>query len=157
METITREGLIRQLKEKGLKITPQRIAIIEALVENRLLHPGANLIHAEARKKTKNVSLSTVYATLGEFSQQGLIKSLEFDRMENRYEGDLEEHINLVCRHCGKITDYHIPPSIEPKDIARRAGFLVMDARMEYYGYCRDCTMKRKDLNVARQTKKGVA
>lgn len=127
------------MKEKGLKITPQRIAIIEALVENRHLHPGATLIHSEAIKKTKSLSLSTVYATLDEFSQQGLIKFLEFDRMENRYEGNLEEHINLVCRRCGKIRDYYIPPSVETKEIVRDAGFVVTDTRMEYYGYCRDC------------------
>jgi Fe2+ or Zn2+ uptake regulation protein len=52
----------------------------------------------EAAKKTKNVSLSKVYATLGHFSQEGLIRSMEFDRMENRYEGNFEDHVNLVCR-----------------------------------------------------------
>lgn len=146
MKLITKEGLVRQLREKGFKITPQRRAIVEALVDNRHLHPGAHLIFEEARKKTKSLSLSTVYATMGEFSQHGLIKSLEFDRMENRYEGNLEEHVNLVCRRCGKIEDYRIPSFIEPKDIARKAGFQVIDARMEYYGFCRDCVTNRSDL-----------
>jgi Fur family peroxide stress response transcriptional regulator len=146
MKKLTREGLIGKLEERGFKITPQRLAIVDALVEKGHLHPGANLIYREARKRTKNVSLSTVYATLGEFFLQGIIKNLEFDRMENRCEVNLEEHINLVCRRCGKITDYHIPPSIEPKDIAREEGFTVTDARMEYYGYCRDCVTNREDL-----------
>ena len=83
------------------------MAIVDVLVEKGHLHPGATLIYEEARKITKSISLSTVYATLGEFTQQGLIKNPEFDRMENRYEGNLEEHINLVCRRCGKILDYH--------------------------------------------------
>jgi Fur family transcriptional regulator, peroxide stress response regulator len=144
MKMISKEDLIGQLKEKGLKITPQRLAIIDALVENRRLHPGANLIYTEARKKAKRVSLSTVYATLKEFSEKGMVKQLEFDRMENRYEGNLSEHINLICKRCGAIIDYNLPPTIEPKDIARRAGFVVTDARMEYYGYCRDC-LKRPD------------
>lgn len=148
MKKITREGLIGKLEERGLKLTPQRLAIVDALVEQGHLHPGANLICREARKKTKNVSLSTVYATLGEFVLQGIIKNLEFDRMENRSEVNLEEHINLVCRRCGKITDYYIPPSIEPKDIAREEGFMVTDARMEYYGYCRDCVTQREERPV---------
>ncbi|MDP1993077.1 MAG: Fur family transcriptional regulator [Syntrophales bacterium] len=151
MKSITKEGLVRQLREKGFKITPQRLAILDALMENGHLHPGANLIYEEARKKTKSVSLSTVYATLGEFSRQGLIKFLEFDRVENRYDANLEEHVNLVCRQCGKIEDYSIPPSIEPKDIAKKAGFQVMDARMEYYGYCRDCIAHRPDLPGAQK------
>jgi Fur family transcriptional regulator, peroxide stress response regulator len=154
MVMITQEGLIRKLREKGFKITPQRRAVVEALVENKDIHPGANLIYKEAVKKTKRVSLSTVYATLGEFVQQGLIKNMEFDRMENRYEGNLEEHVNLICRRCGKIADYRIPSSIEPKDIAREAGFMVTDARMEYYGYCRDCATEMKE-DIARRQARG--
>ncbi|MDP2862972.1 MAG: Fur family transcriptional regulator [Desulfobacterales bacterium] len=151
MKKITREELIGKLKERGFKITPQRLAIVDVLVEKGHLHPGANLIREEARKRTERVSLSTVYATLGELSQQGLIKNLEFDQLENRYEVNLEEHINLVCKLCGKIIDYHIPPSIEPKNIAREAGFIVTDARIEYYGYCRDCTTLPKSAHAGRQ------
>ena len=139
MRMINKEELISQLKEKGLRITPQRLAIIDALVENRRAHPGATMIFTEARKKAKRVSLSTVYATLREFSENGLIKSLEFDRMENRYDGNLSDHINLICRRCGAIIDYRIPVTLEPKDIARKAGFVVTDTRMEFHGYCRDC------------------
>ena len=146
MKSITKEGLVRQLREKGFKISPQRKAIVEALVDNRLLHPGAHLIFEEARKKTKSLSLSTVYATMGEFSQHGFIKSLEFDRMDNRYEGNLDEHVNLICKRCGKIEDYPLPALIEPEDIVGKTGFQVMDARMEYYGFCRDCVTNRSDL-----------
>jgi Fe2+ or Zn2+ uptake regulation protein len=139
---ISKNDLIGQLREKGLKITPQRLAIIDALVENRHVHPGATLIYEQARKKSGRISLSTVYATLKEFSEHGLIKSLEFDRMENRIDGNLSEHINLVCRKCGAISDFDLPSSIEPKDIMRKSGFVVTDTRMEYYGYCRNCLKK---------------
>jgi Fe2+ or Zn2+ uptake regulation protein len=140
---INKEDLINQLREKGLKLTPQRLAIIDALVKNCKAHPGASLIYKDARKKAKSVSLSTVYAALKEFSEKGLIKSLEFDRMENRYDGNLSEHINLICESCGTILDYNLPATVEPKDIARKSGFVVTEARMEYYGHCRDC-LKRK-------------
>ena len=136
---INKEDLISQLREKGLKVTSQRLAVIDALVKNRKLHPGASLIYKEARKKTKSVSLSTVYATLKEFSENGLIKSLEFDRMENRYDANLSEHINLICKRCVAIIDYDLPTTVEPRDIVKKSGFVVTEARMEYYGYCRDC------------------
>jgi len=139
---LNKDDLIGQLKEKGLKITPQRLAIIDALVENREAHPGATLIYEAARKKARRISLSTVYATMKEFSENGLIKQLEFDRMENRCDGNLSEHINLVCKKCGSISDFDLPSSIEPKDIMRKSGFVVTDTRMEYYGYCRDCLKK---------------
>lgn len=136
---LIKEDLVSQLKEKGLKLTPQRLAIIDALVEKCDTHPGTTLIYKEARKKAKSVSLSTVYATLKEFSEIGLIKLLEFDRMENRYDGNLSDHVNLICKRCGKIIDYHIPKNLGPKDITRKSGFVVTDTRMEFHGYCRDC------------------
>ena len=144
MNMSVKEDLIGQLKEKGLKLTPQRLAIIDVLVENCDRHPGVTLIFIEARKKARRVSLSTVYATLKEFSENGLIKELEFDRMENRYDVDLSDHINLICKRCGTIIDYDIPAPLEPKDIARKSGFVVTDTRMELHGYCRDC-LKRPD------------
>lgn len=116
MKKINKTDLIGQLKEKGLKMTPQRLAIIDALVENCDVHPGTSLIYDEARKKAPHVSLSTVYATLKEFSENGLIRQLEFDRMENRYDVDISDHVNLICNRCGKILDYSIPDSLEPRD-----------------------------------------
>lgn len=144
VDMISKDSLIGQLKDKGLKITPQRLAIIDALVENREAHPGATLIYEEARKKARRVSLSTVYAALKEFSENGLIRQLEFDRMENRYDVDLSDHVNLICNRCGKILDYYIPASLEPRDIARKSGFVVTETRLEFHGYCRDC-LKRSD------------
>lgn len=144
MRTNTKEDLIGQLKDNGLKITPQRLAIIDALVENRYEHPGATLIFHEARKKAGSVSLSTVYATLKAFSESGLIRQMEFDRLENRYDVDLSDHVNLICKRCGKVVDYHVPAPLDPKNIVRKSGFVVTDTRIEFHGYCRDC-LKRPD------------
>jgi len=137
---MNRNDFIRQLKEKGLKMTPQRVAIIDALVENYKAHPGAALIYEEARKRARRVSLSTVYATLKEFSANGLIRQLEFDRMENRYDLDFSDHVNLVCDRCGKIMDYSLPSSsLDHRDVTRKTGFVVTDTRLECHGFCRDC------------------
>ena len=135
-------SIIKKLREQKLKLTPQRVAVVDALVENTSLHPAASLIYKEARKKVKSLSLSTVYATLNELSRQGIIKMLEFDKMENRYEGNIAAHINLVCKGCNKIMDYKLPISINPKEVARKARFRVIDTRLEYYGYCQNCRKK---------------
>jgi Fur family transcriptional regulator, peroxide stress response regulator len=145
LTTVTKESITQQLKAKGLKLTPQRLAIIEVLVEKRDFHPGARSVYEEARKKRKSLSLSTTYATLNEFSRLGIIKTLQFDSMENRYEGNLEEHLNLICEHCGKILDYKILPVVDQHEIAKKTGFSVTDTRLEYYGYCRDCRTNTKE------------
>lgn len=136
---MTREAMIERLREKGLKITPQRRLIIDVLLEKQPLHPSASLIYAEGKKRTHGLSLSTVYATLHEFSRCGLIKTLEFDQMENRCEVNLEEHVNLICQRCGNIIDYPSPFFVDLAELTEKTGFLVQKTRLEYYGQCRDC------------------
>jgi Fur family transcriptional regulator, peroxide stress response regulator len=139
---LTREQMARELRAKGLKLTPQRLAIIEVLIEKQNFHPGARSVYEEAKKRKKSLSLSTTYATLNGLSRLGIIKTLQFDSMENRYEGNLEEHLNLVCEGCGKILDYEVPPVADQQEIEKKTGFSVRDTRLECYGYCRDCAAK---------------
>ncbi len=141
----TKELLLRELRAKGLRLTPQRLVIIEVLIEMGDSHPSAHSVYDEAKKRKKGLSLSTTYATLNEFSRLGFIKTLQFDTMENRYEGNIEEHLNLVCGRCGKILDYQVPRLADPDEIARETGFSVTDTRLEYYGYCRACRGETMD------------
>jgi Fe2+ or Zn2+ uptake regulation protein len=135
-----KESIIKKLKDKGLKLTSQRLAIIEVLDNMTPIHPSAYLIYHEARKKGKRLSLSTVYATLKELSKHGIIRTLEFDKMENRYEANTKEHINLICKGCNKIMDYHSPFMIDTREILKKCRFWVTDSRVEYYGYCQKCS-----------------
>ena len=149
-----KKSVIQRLKEKGLKITGQRLAIIEVLVEHGHIHPGASFIYREARKKHKSLSLSTTYATINEFIRYGIIKALEFDERENRCEGNLDEHINLVCDRCGKITDYPVSAYVDRTDVAKTTGFVITGNRCEYYGYCRDCSNGREGASPAAAPRK---
>jgi Fe2+ or Zn2+ uptake regulation protein len=131
------------LKESGLKVTSQRLAIIEVMMENTSLHPGASYIFQKAKKKIKGLSLSTVYYTLNELSKRGIIKMLEFDKMENRYEGSTFNHLNLVCIGCGSIQDFPGTIPISSKEVEEQMGFRPSEVRFEYYGYCKKC-LRRK-------------
>jgi Fur family peroxide stress response transcriptional regulator len=121
-------------------MTPQRLAIIDTRTENKGFHPGARFVYEEAKKKKKSLSLSTTYSTLNELTRLGIIKTLQFDRMENRYEGNLEEHLNLICERCGKIVDYKASMAIDRKIAERKTGFSIIDTRLDCYGYCRECS-----------------
>jgi len=138
-----KESIIERLKEKSLRITSQRLAIIDVLVEQGHIHPGAYFIYREARKKRKNLSLSTTYATINELIRYGIIKALEFDGRENRCEGNLDEHINLICDRCGKIVDYKPPLFVDRMNVRKTTGFVITSNRWEYYGYCQDCSKDR--------------
>ncbi|KUG22568.1 peroxide stress regulator perr, fur family [hydrocarbon metagenome] len=140
---LTKESIIQKLQDKGLRLTSQRLAIIDVLLRKGHLHPGARFIYKEAKKKCPGLSLSSVYANINELSRYGIIKSLEFDGKENRCEGNLEEHVNLICQHCGKITDFDIPVSLNQSEIAKKTGFMITKNRLEYYGYCVECTKSK--------------
>jgi Fur family transcriptional regulator, peroxide stress response regulator len=140
---MVKESIIQRLKEKGLSITRPRLAIIDVLVEQGHVHPGASFIYREARKKHRSLSLSTTYATINELIRHGIIKGLEFDAKENRCEVNLDEHINLVCDRCGRIVDYRAPVQVDRRKVARTMGFVITSNRWEYHGYCQECTKHR--------------
>ncbi|HVN97315.1 MAG TPA: Fur family transcriptional regulator [Syntrophorhabdaceae bacterium] len=140
---MTKESIIRQLKERGLRLTSQRLAVIDVLVRKGHLHPSAPFIYRGAKKKGAHLSLSSVYANIKELSRHGIIKSLEFDGKENRIEGNLDEHINLICEQCGRIVDYEAPVTLDQRSIAKKTGFMITRNRLEYYGYCGECAKSK--------------
>lgn len=130
--------IIKNLREKGLKLTPQRYEIIEVLTSDKS-HPSAPTIFQKARKKHPNISLSTVYSTLALLKKHRLVKELEFEAMDNRYDADTKSHLNLICSKCGKIEDFQDAVTIPPEIVERLTGFKAHDIRLEYYGLCKDC------------------
>jgi Fe2+ or Zn2+ uptake regulation protein len=149
-----KEFFIKRLRQVGLKATPQRIALIAAFEQHGRLHPSAIQIYKTAKKTVPSLSLSTTYATLKEFSRLHLIKTLQFDRAENRYEAVLNDHLNLICEKCGSIVDYESYDSARRTDIERRTGFKVTDSRLEFYGLCRNCAASVKQKMPQRMSNK---
>jgi Fe2+ or Zn2+ uptake regulation protein len=138
MNVDTKNNIIKNLREKGLKLTPQRYEIIEALTSDKS-HPSAPVIFQKAREKQPNISLSTVYSTLALLKKHRLIKELEFEAMENRYDADTSSHLNMICSRCGKIEDFTDAVTVSPEIVERLTGFKAHDIRLEYYGVCREC------------------
>lgn len=101
-----RKEEIRQvLSGKGLKVTPQRIAILEAIykLDN---HPTAEKIINEVRKSNPNIASGTVYKVLDVFEKNILIKKVHTDEGVVRYDGVIEDHHHLYCPESNLIQDY---------------------------------------------------
>ena len=131
--------IIEGMKEKGLKLTRQRLEIIDILTGKS--HPSASSMFVEARKKEPSISLSTVYYTLDIMKRAGLIKELEFADRDSRYEGDVSDHLNLVCTGCGKIEDFLAAKPVPLEKVEKKTGFRADSTRFEYYGLCRKCRL----------------
>jgi len=129
------------MQDKGLRITPQREAILEYLLSTDE-HPSARGILESVRNKVPRICLSTVYGTLAELSKHNIIKELEFDEMENRYEGNISQHINLVCVRCGRISDYMTAHTIDMEQVRQATQFRPIQSRFELYGVCAACGKK---------------
>lgn len=137
------ESLLQKgLREKGYKLTPPRRAIISLLAKD-LSHPGAADILKKIRKSLPQVSMSTVYYTLDMLKREGLIQELEFYDRDNRYDVNVANHINLICKKCGRIEDFPGEITLSYANVQRKADFQPVAMRYEYYGYCKDCRRKR--------------
>ena len=126
------------MRSRGLRITRQRQAILEHLLSTNE-HLSARRIWETVRKRVPGTSLSTVYSALGDLTKHNIIKALEFNETENRYEGNMSQHINLVCLKCGKISDYMTPHTIDMEQIRQATRFRALQSRFELYGVCAAC------------------
>lgn len=129
------------LRAAGCRITRQRRVILEYLASTQA-HPSARQVFEEVGKHNPGISVATVYNTLGVLARKGLIKVMEFDALDNRYDSNLSPHINLICTSCGKIQDLEEGFPRHPEKVRQRTGFEVLDYRMEYYGICAECRVR---------------
>jgi Fur family transcriptional regulator, peroxide stress response regulator len=94
-----------KLIEKGLKVTPQRIAIFEAVVKLNN-HPTAENIIDYIRKNHPNISTATVYKVLDALVESELIQKVKTDRDVMRYDAVMEKHHHIYCSDSNRIEDY---------------------------------------------------
>jgi Fur family peroxide stress response transcriptional regulator len=99
------DEIVTKLNEKGLKVTPQRIAILEAItgMDN---HPTAENIMDYIRKNHPNISTATVYKVLDALVDSGLVKRVKTEKDIMRYDAFLESHHHLYCSQSERIEDY---------------------------------------------------
>lgn len=103
---LSSENIKNRLVEKGLKITPQRMAILQAIYELNN-HPTAENIIDYIRQKHPNIATGTVYKVLETLVNSRLIKKVTTDKDIMRYDGIMENHHHLYCSECDLIEDYH--------------------------------------------------
>jgi Fur family transcriptional regulator, peroxide stress response regulator len=93
------------LKESDLKVTPQRVAVLEALNTIRD-HPTAERIKDFVVKKNPNIAVGTIYNILETFVEKGLVKKVKTDKDVMRYDAILENHHHLYCEETEAIKDF---------------------------------------------------
>ncbi len=93
------------LASKGLKVTPQRVAVLDSFKE-LTHHPTTEQVIGFIRKNHPNIATGTVYKTLETFVEKGILKRVKTDRDIMRYDPILEPHHHMYCEETGQIADY---------------------------------------------------
>ena len=89
----------------GLKVTHQRLEIFKELLKSSD-HPTVEKLYSRLKTKLPTISLDTVYRTLSTLEQHGLVARVQSMESQVRFEGKTEEHHHVICKKCGKITDF---------------------------------------------------
>ena len=135
------EEVAHRYRNSGLKLTPQRLAILQYLEGNKD-HPSADAIYKAVSKKYPTMSLATVYNTLETLKQRGLIRELTMDPLKMRFDPQPTPHHHLICMDCRKIIDIHTQFRI-PFPEGESEGFEIVGNHIEFYGRCSKCKNKR--------------
>jgi len=130
---------LEQLKTTGVRITPQRHAILTYLVES-MGHPTADDIYRALEPNFPSMSVATVYNNLKMFIESGMVRELTYGDNSSRFDANVSDHHHIICQSCGKIEDFSYP-SLEDVGVQaeKSTGFEVKGLRMELYGLCKSC------------------
>lgn len=133
--------LTELFREQGLKITPQRVAIFQALHENAE-HPTAETVYDTVSADMPSISLRTVYQTLNDLASMGELGQLDLGTGSTRFDPNTETHHHVVCDRCGKVRDVYadfadvrLPRSTK----GELQGFRVSTTEIVFRGLCRSC------------------
>jgi Fur family transcriptional regulator, peroxide stress response regulator len=137
------EHAVDQLKSGGVRMTPQRYAILNYLMES-INHPTADDIFRAISPSYPSLSVATVYNNLKVFVEAGLVRELTYGDDSSRFDADLTDHYHAICTSCGGMVDFEHPP-VKEVEVAAAAstGFSVHGHRMEIYGVCPTCKAKQ--------------
>jgi len=125
------------LKAKGLKVTPQRMAVLEA-VDLLNDHPTAEEVGQFIRRQHPNIATGTVYKTLDTLVEKDILRRVKTDRGLLRYDAVKEVHHHLYCEQTDRIEDYYdseltevLNQYFEKKEIPN---FRIEDIRLQIVG-----------------------
>jgi Fur family iron response transcriptional regulator len=105
----SRPCLTAVLRMAGLRPTRQRVALAELLFAGEHRHVSAEELHGEANASRVNVSLATVYNTLHQFQEAGLLREVAVDASRSYFDTDTSDHHHFYIEDEQRVID--IPTS----------------------------------------------
>lgn len=135
--------LIKFLKEKGYKVTPQRIAVYNIL-KNTKEHPSVDMLYSRLQPEYPTMSLATVYKSLEVFKELGLVQELNVGEDKFRYDSNVKQHPHIACIACGKVEDVDDEMLFDLKEqVEKKTNYKLVNQQLYFFGYCPGCKARQ--------------
>jgi Fur family transcriptional regulator, peroxide stress response regulator len=127
------------LRDRGLKVTPQRLAIYEALASTHA-HPSAEMLFQRLQPIHPTMSLATVYKTIEMLKTVGIVNAINVGEDSFRYELATNSHPHLICTACRRVEDLHWIEFSDYQGMLReKLNFTLHKQQFYFYGICEYC------------------
>ncbi len=131
------EELTERFRNLGLKVTPQRQGVFQALWGDDS-HPTAEAIWGRVRETMPTVSLRTVYQVLNDLTDLGEINTVRLGSSPVRFDPNIDGHDHFVCEQCSRVFDVHAHAVVDLPE-KHYPGFEVAATQIVFRGFCPDC------------------
>lgn len=139
---LNNQELTALLRQNGYKVTPQRLAVYEALA-NTKQHPSAEMLFGTLQPKYPSMSFATVYKTVEILNKLGLIQIINTGEDSFRYDADISEHSHVQCTVCGHVDDV---PALNDRSLVVKveeaSGYSIDKHQFYFFGVCEKCRKK---------------
>ncbi len=126
------------LKEYDLKVTPQRVAIVEELYKNG--HMNIDDLYKKLLSKFPSVSLATIYKNINAMVEKVFLSEVKLPNSKSVYELVKTEHAHLVCSSCGYIEDIMLDSSNILTEASKLTTFKIDSTNIVFNGLCPNCS-----------------
>ena len=127
--------MVEGMREAGLKMTPQRLAIVGELADDPT-HPTAQELYDRLQPAMPTMSFATVYNTLSALAGAGLVTPRALTTGGTRFDPNVDPHDHAVCDGCGVVTDIR---RVETEPVSVPEGFRIRAVERVYRGLCARC------------------
>lgn len=127
------------LASRNIKPSLQRISVLKHMMEHRS-HPSVDTIYKDLSAHIPTLSKTTVYNTLNQLTDKGIIAVLNIDGVEAKYEYAEEAHAHFLCTKCHTIYDVELNTDLFNTMLVD--GHHVTEAQIHFRGICKDCRLK---------------
>ncbi len=135
------DELLQKLKDQGVVLTIQRMAVLECLL-NECTHPTVEELHTALKNKFPTISLATVYNTLEMLKGAGVVSELHIGK-EKRFDTSNASHHHFYCRKCRNIFDIGVACKFAEKKWVDN--HKVESVQGIFYGVCSECLSKEEN------------